>query len=158
MESPDELQGLVAQQCCQADGLLDFGLAPAEDPFAYGRLGNPHLHSQVSLRPAVVSHLRRCINYNRCATTGVVNDGPRVSKRLADLWAERIIQRRKQFGLTQERLAELSGLTQQGISQIERGEVLPRDDSKLYLARALGTTPGELFSWPPMSDLIEGAA
>jgi len=74
------------------------------------------------------------------------------------MWAERVIERRKQFGWTQDQLAEISGITQQAISQIERGTGLPRDDSKIALARALGTTPGELFPWPPMSELMDGAA
>ncbi len=87
-----------------------------------------------------------------------MNTGPIVSQRLADSWASKVIERRKALGLSQVQVAELAGLTQQGVSQIESGEVLPRDDSKVALAKALGTTPGELFPWPPMKDLIGGAA
>lgn len=82
-----------------------------------------------------------------------MNDGPRISLRLCDAWGARVKERRLRFGLTQDRLAELAGVTQQTVSNIEAGAHLPRDDVKINLARALGTTPGELFPWPSMQEL-----
>ncbi len=87
-----------------------------------------------------------------------MNTGPLISQRLADAWASNVVARRKALGLSQEQVAELSGLTQQGVSQIESGAVLARDDSKVALCRALGTRPDVLFPWPPMEELIGGAA
>jgi transcriptional regulator with XRE-family HTH domain len=57
------------------------------------------------------------------------------------------------LGLSQARVAELAGMTQAGVSLVESGRALPRDDTKVVLARALGTTPADLFPWPPMEDL-----
>lgn len=87
-----------------------------------------------------------------------MNTGPIVSRRLADIWAANVRARREELGFSQDQVAELSCLTQAAVSQIERGAVLPRADSMVALARALGTDPGVLFPWPPMADLIEGAA
>jgi transcriptional regulator with XRE-family HTH domain len=88
----------------------------------------------------------------------LVNHGPAISQRLTEIWGARVSSRRQQLGLTQEQVAQISGLSQQTISNIEAGRHLARDDVKIALAKALGTTPGELFPWPPMEDLIGGAA
>lgn len=82
-----------------------------------------------------------------------MNDGPRISKRLADHWGERVAARRKALKWTQTQLAEVSGVTQQTISNIEAGAGLPRDDIKLALSIALGLPPAELFEWPPTDTL-----
>jgi transcriptional regulator with XRE-family HTH domain len=87
-------------------------------------------------------------------TTVLVNDGPRISKRLQDIWGINLRACRVDLGLSQDQLADCSKVTQQTISNIENGRGLPRDDIKIALARALGTTPGELFPWPPMEDLV----
>jgi DNA-binding XRE family transcriptional regulator len=50
--------------------------------------------------------------------------------------------------MTQTQLAELCNVTQQTISKIERGEVVPLDGLKVLLAQALRTEPWVLFSWP----------
>ena len=47
--------------------------------------------------------------------------------------------------MTQARLAELAGVTQQSISRIERGEVTPRVTTMYDIARALGTSIDALF-------------
>lgn len=88
----------------------------------------------------------------------VENQYPQVQSRLSATWARGVTERRHQLGLSQDQLAELSGLTQAGISIIESGKGLPQVVSIIALARALGTTPGELFPWPDMADLVPEAS
>jgi hypothetical protein len=45
-------------------------------------------------------------------------------------------------------------MTSQAVWQFETGQRVPLDRTKVVLARALGTTPAELFPWPPMEDLV----
>lgn len=52
---------------------------------------------------------------------------------------------RKAKGLTQEQLAELSGLSQQYISGLERGRRNPTIVTLYELATALGVTPIDLL-------------
>lgn len=87
-----------------------------------------------------------------------MNDGPRISKRLVDIWGASVKARRTQLDLSQDELALVSGVTQQTISNLELGKGLPRDDIKIALALALGTSPAVLFPWPDMSELVDGAA
>lgn len=49
-------------------------------------------------------------------------------------------------GLSQERLAELSGFSQQYLSGLERGERNPTVVTLFELAQALGVTPVELIA------------
>jgi transcriptional regulator with XRE-family HTH domain len=49
-------------------------------------------------------------------------------------------------GLSQERLSELSGLTQQYISDLERGLRNPTVVTLFELAQALGVTPVDLIA------------
>lgn len=51
-------------------------------------------------------------------------------------------------GMTQEKLAELSGLSESAISQIENGKQWYSPKSIEALARALKCSPGELLSPP----------
>lgn len=60
--------------------------------------------------------------------------------------------------MSQRALAEAVGLRQQSIARFESGEQIPLDRTKVQLARALRTTPGELFPWPPMEELVGDAA
>lgn len=72
--------------------------------------------------------------------------------------------RRRQLGLSQAQLAKLcqaaspEGVTQQTISKIENGEMIPLDRLKVDIARALGTSPSKLFAWPAMKDLVGESA
>lgn len=68
---------------------------------------------------------------------------------LGDLWGARVAARREELRLTQAELAELCEVTQQTISKIERGLIIPLDRLKVTLAGHLRTTPDELFKWPP---------
>lgn len=53
---------------------------------------------------------------------------------------------RKERGLTQERVAELSGFTQSYIGWLERGKRNPTVISVFHLAEALGVTPTDLVA------------
>lgn len=85
---------------------------------------------------------------------------PRVQRsfELGDVWGRRVAERRESLGLTQSQLAELCEVTQQTISKIERGEVVPLDALKVRLAAALVTKPWQLFPWPGQARERVGAA
>lgn len=57
-----------------------------------------------------------------------------------------LVQARKERGITQYRLAHLTGRTIQQISQIERGQREPKISTVIMLARALGMEPGILVN------------
>lgn len=50
----------------------------------------------------------------------------------------KIVSRREQLGLTQKQLADLVAMKQPALARIERGTVIPRLDTVLKLAKALG--------------------
>jgi transcriptional regulator with XRE-family HTH domain len=52
---------------------------------------------------------------------------------------------RLDLGLSQEEIAERSGVPQGEVSRIERGERDPRVSTVLQLAKAIGVTPGRLL-------------
>lgn len=62
------------------------------------------------------------------------------------LLGRNVRKRRIEAGLTQEQLSELSGFSQQYISDMERGLRNPTIVSLYELAQALGTTPVVLIS------------
>lgn len=57
----------------------------------------------------------------------------------------RIFSIRKEKGITQEQLAEKTGLRQTHISRIERGVYMPRIDIAERIAEALGCRIGDLI-------------
>lgn len=57
-----------------------------------------------------------------------------------------LARRRLERGLTQQELAERSGLTSRTVQRIEKGEVVPYGDSIRKLAHALDLTPEELYN------------
>lgn len=57
-----------------------------------------------------------------------------------------LVQARKERGITQYRLARLTGRAIQQISQIERGQREPKISTVIMLARALGMEPGILVN------------
>ncbi len=67
---------------------------------------------------------------------------------LGSLWGRRVRARREGLGLSQQELARRCAVTQQTISKIEVGAVLPRDVLKLELAQQLEISPRTLFPWP----------
>lgn len=58
---------------------------------------------------------------------------------------------RKDKGFTQERFAEMSGFTQQYVSDLERGRRNPTVVTLFHLASALGVTPADLVAEPDPS-------
>jgi len=83
---------------------------------------------------------------------------PRSKITLADTWGRRVADRRTTLGLSQAQLADLCDVTQQTISKIEAGRMIPHDNLKLSLASRMGLEPADLFAWPARSELLDGAA
>jgi transcriptional regulator with XRE-family HTH domain len=69
---------------------------------------------------------------------------------MANTFGQNLKRIRDERGLTQSKLGELAGLTQQGIDLLERGARLrPRLDTILALAAALDCKPEELYGPAP---------
>ena len=66
--------------------------------------------------------------------------------------AQRVKDLRNQKGMTQELLAENSGLSLRTIQRIENNETVPRGDSLKRLAIALNTTPDDIIDWKIQED------
>jgi len=66
--------------------------------------------------------------------------------------SQRVKGLRNQRGMTQELLAEHSGLSLRTIQRIENAETVPRGDSLKRLAIALNTTPDEIIDWKIQED------
>jgi len=66
--------------------------------------------------------------------------------------SQRVKTLRNLKGMTQEALAENSGLSLRTIQRIENNETQPRGDSLKRLAVALKTTPDELLDWTTQED------
>lgn len=96
--------------------------------------------------------------------TQVVNQPRRphtAPKSLAVIWGESLKARRLSLGnppLSRAQVAKLAHITTQSVWLFETGQRIPLDRTKVDLARALGTTPEELFPWPAMSDMQDGRA
>nr|WP_299068025.1 helix-turn-helix domain-containing protein [uncultured Allomuricauda sp.] len=66
--------------------------------------------------------------------------------------SQRVKKIRNQKGMSQELLAENSGLSLRTIQRIENNETAPRGDSLKRLALALNTTPDEIIDWQMYED------
>ena len=66
--------------------------------------------------------------------------------------AQRVKELRNRKGLSQELLAEESGLSLRTIQRIENNENIPRGDSLKRLAIALDTSPDEIIDWKIQED------
>ena len=64
-----------------------------------------------------------------------------------NLLGQRIKELRKQKGMSQEYLAEESGLSLRTIQRIENGETNPTGESLKRLSNALNVNPDELIDW-----------
>lgn len=73
---------------------------------------------------------------------------PTATTTLGEHWGERVAQRRNDLGLSQAQLADLCGITQQTVSKIEKGVMIPHDKLKLRIAQRTGIRPELLFPWP----------
>ena len=67
------------------------------------------------------------------------------AKDVAGAFGRRLRELRERHGLTQDRLAKLSGLQSSVIGRLERGRHEPRLSNVLSVARGLGVSPGELL-------------
>lgn len=77
-----------------------------------------------------------------------VNQPTIPSKTIGQVWGERIAAQRQVLGLSQAQLGELCGMTQQSISKLEAGDMVPRERRKVVIAARLGVPVGVLFAWP----------
>jgi transcriptional regulator with XRE-family HTH domain len=66
--------------------------------------------------------------------------------RKKDTFAARLTALREAAGVSQYRLAQLSGITKQTISNLERGETSPSWETVQLLAKALGVSCEEFVS------------
>ena len=66
--------------------------------------------------------------------------------------AKRVKELRKRNGISQEVLAENSGLSLRTVQRIENGETQPTGDSIKRLSSALNVTPNELIDWQIIED------
>lgn len=70
------------------------------------------------------------------------------STELSRSWGAEIRARRTAAGLSIARLGARADIEPGNLSKIERGLVMPSDDSRIKLARALGVRVEELFAYP----------
>jgi len=66
--------------------------------------------------------------------------------------AKRVKELRKRNGMSQELLADNSGLSLRTVQRIENGETQPTGDSIKRLSSALNVTPNELIDWQIIED------
>ena len=64
---------------------------------------------------------------------------------MSDQLRNRLRLWRAESGLTQDEVADLSGLSKAYISRIERGERVPRPLTRVKIARRLGVQVADLF-------------
>lgn len=77
---------------------------------------------------------------------------------LAVRFGRNLWRQRRRADLSQEELADLTGLHRVGIGRVERGEQLPRLDTILKVSAGVGASPCELMAglrWYPGRE-IEG--
>lgn len=63
-----------------------------------------------------------------------------------------IATRRRQLGLTQEQLAEMTGISHQSLSRIEHGRIAPKMDRLPDFAMSLQCAVSDLFKREDVSD------
>ncbi len=66
--------------------------------------------------------------------------------------AKKVKELRKRSGISQEKIAENSGLSLRTVQRIENGETQPTGDSIKRLSSALNVTPNELIDWQIIKD------
>ena len=65
---------------------------------------------------------------------------------------QRIADKRRSLGISQERFAELVGLTRAALGKIERGECVPKTDTLVVICRVLKTTPNDILMDTPSDE------
>lgn len=66
--------------------------------------------------------------------------------------SKRVKELRVKKGLSQEQLADVTGLSLRTIQRVENGETIPRGDTLKRLAIALQVSPDELIEWQVIED------
>jgi transcriptional regulator with XRE-family HTH domain len=66
--------------------------------------------------------------------------------------SKRVKEQRSKKGLSQEQLADLTGLSLRTIQRVENGETIPRGETLKRLAIALHISPDELIDWQVIDD------
>ena len=74
------------------------------------------------------------------------------SKQLIGL---RIMQRRKELGLSQEKLAEKLGISKNHLSNIERGKYIPTTEFIFKICKTMGNTPDYYLIGTPVAETDE---
>jgi transcriptional regulator with XRE-family HTH domain len=70
----------------------------------------------------------------------------------------RVRQRRKDLGLTLQRLADLSGTTVATVQRVESGALIPREHLKASIAYSLVLDVSQIWTYPSRQDLALAAA
>lgn len=77
-------------------------------------------------------------------------DRPPAATQLRRSWGVRLLDRRRELGLTQAAVATAAGIGQPTLSRIERGvDTALTAELMLRLAVVLKADPGILYAWPP---------
>ncbi len=77
---------------------------------------------------------------------------------LAERIGRNVVNQRERAGITQEVLGFRAAMHRTAIGQIERGERMPRADSLIKIAGALGCSPNDLLAglfWNP-TRIVQG--
>jgi ribosome-binding protein aMBF1 (putative translation factor) len=82
----------------------------------------------------------------------------RLSTELARHFGRLVAEERTKRGWSQSFLATATRSTQQTISSIEAGDLIPRDHLKVRIAFAFGMQPSDLFVWPEAKVLRQAVA
>lgn len=88
------------------------------------------------------------------------SDGRRRSEEVASQFGQNLLRRRREAGLSQERLGALAGLHRTEIGMLEQGSRLARVDTLMRLAGALSVSPIALLEgieWFPRINGSKGA-
>jgi DNA-binding XRE family transcriptional regulator len=67
-------------------------------------------------------------------------------------WGRRVREARREAGYTQVTFAVDLGISQQRVSQLETGQLAPRDELKIRIARVLKRRVSDLFPLPDDGD------
>lgn len=83
---------------------------------------------------------------------------PTTTETLARSWGDTVARLRAELGLSQVELAARAYTTQQTISRVETGQIIPSDALKVRIALGLQSTAGRVFAWPEDDFTPDGAA
>ena len=94
------------------------------------------------------------LNYSIFAVIITIFDRMKVSivEKFKVRFGQMIRKKRKEIELTQEKLAEIIGVTTGAIGQFERGETMPNSENLIALIRYLHLNPQEVFFDATQSD------